>query len=108
MISEWREDSPFLPDQIVFEVHDWMGVWHAHEPENRLDRLTLSVLEVATTFMHLANLGYATVANEFSTVRPGACGEFSMVRVEEGAAGASRCSSSGGGGSSRPSFVHVE
>lgn len=60
-----------LPDELSMEFHVGEGSW------------PVTTAELAVTFGHLANLGYAAYAQEVNAGAPHCCSEFTFMRVKQ-------------------------
>ena len=87
VMSSWKHDSPYLPEQIAMELHydgiyfgtpsflnkeDWGNLlWPMHKA---------SLSELSLFMAHVASMGYAIVSREDNAIAHH-CSELTLLRV---------------------------
>ncbi len=88
VVSAWDTGTQYLPKQLSFELH-YQDLYYGTPAWNNASRLDLfswpgiseiGLAQLSLFFAHLANLGYAIVAQEVNELTQH-CAEFTMLQV---------------------------
>ena len=80
-MSDLRESTQGLPEQIAIELHFTGGSqWSNHIPVVSAK----NQVQMSLFFLHMANLGYGIISREDNPdANIGCCSEYSFLRVEQ-------------------------
>jgi hypothetical protein len=80
-MSDLRENTQGLPEQIAIELHFTGGAqWANHIPVVAAK----NQVQMSLFFLHMANLGYGIISREDNPdANIGCCSEYSFLRVEQ-------------------------
>lgn len=81
LLMDWHKKDTFLPAVLLMEFHFFVA--DANNPTDPGARHPVSSMVMSASMMHLARLGYGTVAKEIDILAPDVEAEFTFLRVED-------------------------